>query len=74
LFLKHSLDLTLKKMNLSTLDIAILSYPTEVCRGAYGDAKYFNKLAKAFEFYEFAISKGWLMSYGVSGHNSFTGT
>ena len=74
LFLKHSLDNSLKKMNLSTLDVAILSYPAEVCRGVYGDAQYFNQLAKAFEFYEFAVSKGWLKSYGISGHNSFIGT
>lgn len=73
-FLKHSLISSLKKMNLATLDVALVSYPTEVCKGIYGDAKYYNKLAKAFEFYEFAISKGWLKSYGVSGHNSFTGT
>ena len=74
MFLKHSLETSLKKMNLATLDVAILSYPAEVCRGVYGDALYFNKLSKAFEFYEYAISKGWLRSYGVSGHNSFTGT
>ena len=61
-------------MGLTTLDVAILSYPTEVCRGIYGDAQYYNKLAKAFEFYEYAISKGLLRSYGISGHNSFTGT
>ena len=61
-------------MNLVTLDVAILSYSAEVCRGIYGEAQYFSKLAKAFEFYEYAISKGWLKSYGISGHNSFTGT
>ena len=72
--MKHSLETTLKKLNLETLDVAILSNPTEVCRGVYGDAKYYNKLAKAFEFYEYAISKSWVKSYGVSGHNSFIGT
>jgi len=61
-------------MNISTLDVAILSYPAEVCRKQYGDLKYYDRLAKAFEFYELAISKGMLMSYGVSGHSSFTGT
>jgi len=38
LFLKHSLENSLKKMNIETLDVAILSYPAEVCRAVYGDA------------------------------------
>lgn len=61
-------------MNIQTLDVAILSNPYEVYRGHFGEVKYDLMIAKAFEFYEYAISKGMLRSYGISGHNSFTGT
>jgi hypothetical protein len=30
-------------------------------------------LARAFEFYEYAISKGFLKSYGISGNSSLSG-
>jgi hypothetical protein len=30
-------------------------------------------LARAFEFYEYAVSKGFLREYGISGTSSFSG-
>ncbi len=58
-------------MNIKTLDVAILAHPYEVYRGLFGQDKYEATLAKAFEFYEYAISKNLVRQYGISGNNSF---
>lgn len=72
-YLRYSLKQSLEKMNIATLDVAVLSFPYEVYRGYYGQAKYETMLARSFEFYEYAILKGFLREYGISGNTSFSG-
>lgn len=60
-------------MNIKTLDVAILNNPYEVYKGYYGQAKFDTMLARAFEFYEYAITKGFLREYGISGNSGFSG-
>lgn len=75
-FLRYSLKQSLKFMNLSTLDVAILSMPFEIIcnQEELPEAKYEAMMAKAFEFYEYAISRGVLKEYGVLGYAGFHGS
>ena len=67
-WLSYSFDRSLEKMNLRTIDVAILCFPYEIYRGYFGQAKYDLAISKAFELYEKLISQGKLCEYGISGH------
>ena len=55
-YLNWSLHKSLRKLNLETIDAAILANPFEVCLNHYGSKdQFYNKLALAFEFYERAV-------------------
>ena len=80
-FLNYSLNASLKKLNLCTLDCALLANPFEAAFLGYTaeDAaqsatvrheKYLYRLAHAFQFYEEAVADGRIRSYGISCHDS----
>ena len=80
-FLNYSLQNSLQRLNLQTLDCAILQDPFEATFGGLTPdmaslsatvryRKYLERLAKAFEFYEDAVSRGLIRSYGISSVES----
>ena len=78
IFLNYSLNYTRKKLNLHTIDAVLLSQPFETTywEGLEHSStekrkrRYFDALAKAFEFYESAIAEGRIRSYGMTGTDS----
>ena len=77
-FLDFSLNYSLKKLQLSTLDAALLTQPHETCNHhdmqhaskEHRKQKYFDQLARAFEFYEKAVQDGRTRSYGITASES----
>lgn len=77
-FLNYSLNYTRKKLNLHTIDAVLLSQPFETTywEGLEHSStekrkrRYFDALAKAFEFYESAVAEGRIRSYGMTGTDS----
>ena len=77
-FLDFSLNYSLKKLQLSTLDAALLTQPHETCNHhdmqhaskEHRKQKYFDQIARAFEFYEKAVQDGRTRSYGITASES----
>ena len=78
-FLNFSLDYSLSKLGLQTLDAVLLTQPFEVAYHTkelrYASLErqlnhYYDKLAKAFEFYESAVQDGRIRSYGITAFDS----
>ena len=82
IFLNYSLNVTLSRLHLQTLDCALLFCPQEITNFyemEYATAerrreKYLSRLALAFEFYENAVQDGRLRSYGLTGLQSLLQT
>ena len=78
-FLNFSLDYSLSKLGLQTLDAVLLTQPFEVAYHTkelrYASLErqlnhYYDKLAKSFEFYESAVQDGRIRSYGITAFDS----
>ena len=80
-FLDYSLNQSLEKLNLRTIDCAILQNPFEAAFLGYTPEeaghstsarhqRYLYRLARAFQFYEQAVQDGRIRSYGISCHDS----
>ena len=78
-YLNFSLDFSLKQLGLQTLDAVLLTQPFEVAYHSpdlkHASEKrrhihFYDKLAKAFEFYESAVQDGRIRSYGITAYDS----
>jgi aryl-alcohol dehydrogenase-like predicted oxidoreductase len=65
-WLKHSLEITLARLNISTLDCVYLSEPIEHLMLKYADKKEMKmRLAHAFAFLEEMVQDGKIKAYGI---------
>ena len=77
-FLEFSLNFSLQKLGLETLDCVLLDDPFETtywhefthASTERREDRYYTKIAKAFEFYERAVQDGKIRSYGLTGTES----
>lgn len=72
-FLDISLRASLQKLNLETLDCAVLQTPFELRPNTpkyESKQSYLYALASAFEYYESAVQKGLIRCYGFSANES----
>lgn len=66
IWLSHSLETSLKRMNLETIDCVYLAEPIENLMAKYGNIKEMKmRLAHAFGFLEEMVQEGKIKSYGI---------
>lgn len=65
-FLEHQLESTLNNLGIETLDLYYLQNAAETQLPLIGEEKFFDRLAKSFEFFEGKISQGKIKSYGLA--------
>lgn len=70
-FLDYSLNTSLKKLNVATLDCAFLHNCYESGKRKYrSDQEWQHALSMAFEFYERMVSENKIRSYGITGNQA----
>jgi predicted aldo/keto reductase-like oxidoreductase len=70
-FLENQLELSLKNMGLETLDLYYLHNSAECQLALLGDDKYYDSLARVFEFFEEKVLQGKIKNYGMATYNCF---
>ena len=65
-YLNHQIDESLRNLNLETLDLMYLHNAAESQMPLVGEEKFYDKLAKAFEVFETAISDNKIRAYGMA--------
>ncbi|CDW84836.1 UNKNOWN [Stylonychia lemnae] len=68
--LQMQLENTLERLNIETLDVALLFNPHELAQPFLTKKQYQNQLLRAFDFYEKQIQQGRIRYYGLSGEDS----
>lgn len=69
-FLAHSLNTSLERIKLSSLDLYFL-YNPEVFLLGMGEAHFYEKLKEVFAFFEGCVREKKIQSYGISTWNGF---
>ena len=69
-FLKHSLEGSLERLNLDTLDLYYLHNPYEGQAPFNLDNVVFDRITKAFEFLEEQVQNGKIKNYGIATYSS----
>lgn len=69
-FLEISLEESLKRLNLETLDVLYLHNPYEAQGPFNTDNVFFDRLQAAFEFLETAVEAGKIKQYGIATYSS----
>lgn len=70
-FLDFQLETSLKNLGLETLDLYYLHNSAESQLALSGEGKFYDKLAKSFEFLEEKVSEGKIKNYGMATFNCF---
>lgn len=65
-FLEDQLEKSLENLGLETLDLYYLQNAAEVQLPLIGEAKFYERLSKSFEFFEQKIQQGKIKSYGLA--------
>lgn len=65
-FLKDQLDRSLDNIGLETLDLLYLHNPAESQLALCGEEKFFDRLGKAFEYFEKERQIGRIKNYGIA--------
>eukprot|EP00347_Sterkiella_histriomuscorum_P019348 403341986 len=69
-FLKYSLEGSLERLNLDTLDLYYLHNPYEAQAPYNLDNVVFDRITKAFEFLEEQVQNGKIKNYGIATYSS----
>lgn len=70
-FLDFQLETSLKNLGLETLDLYYLHNFAESQLALIGDKKFYDKLARSFEFLEEKVNQGKIKNYGMATFNCF---
>lgn len=70
-FMEMQLDQSLQNMQVDSLDTYYLHNSSESWMAMIGEDKYYDKLARSFEFMEEAVASGKIQSYGMATNHAF---
>ena len=70
-FLRMSVDQSLERLNLNTLDVVYLQNCYEAQGPFNTDNVFFDRLAEAFETMEALVSEGKIKNYGLATYSCF---